>query len=79
MTSLTANMLQAVAGALKCSDGRRIELDLQPGHIRLYVNQTEIALSHGHAQEIVGGLLRGLLSSLKGTEKGSHFQFIYEQ
>ena len=78
MTSLTANIIQAIARSLKTPEGNRIEFTLESDNLSLAVDGQEVPLTAGSARQIVGNLFRGLLQSLHGAEAGKEFRFIYE-
>lgn len=79
MTNLTGNLIEAIARSLKAPEGDRIELNYDGQTLRMAVDQTELPLSVGSAQRIIGGLIRGLAESLHGAEGGKEFSFIYER
>jgi hypothetical protein len=78
MNSLTANILEATARSLKAQSGKRLEFVLAGENLMLSVEGQDIALDAGSARRIVGNVLKGLLQSLHGAEKGKEFRFIYE-
>jgi hypothetical protein len=79
MTTLTANVIQAVAKSLKASNGRRIEFTLQNDDLKLDVDDQNVPLDLGNAKRIVGNILLGLVKSLHGAESGQRFQFVVEE
>lgn len=79
MTSLTANVIQAVAKSLKASNGKRIEFTLQNEDLKLDVDGQNVPLDLGNAKRIVGNILSGLVKSLHGAESGQRFQFVVEE
>lgn len=79
MTSLTANVIQAVAKSLKASDGKRIEFSLQDDDLKLDVDGQNVPLDLGNAKRIVGNIFLGLIKSLHGAEVGQRFQFVCEE
>jgi hypothetical protein len=79
MTSLTSNVIQAVAKSLKASNGKRIEFTLQADDLKLDVDGQNIPLDLGNAKRIVGNILLGLAKSLHGAESGQRFQFVVEE
>ncbi len=78
MSTMTGNVVIAVARSLKAPDGKKIEFLMQGQELQLFVDGQEIPLSLGQARRIVGNLLHGLLSSLHGAESGTKFQFVCE-
>ena len=79
MTTLTANVIQAVAKSLKASNGKRIEFTLQNDDLKLDVDDQNVPLDLGNAKRIVGNILLGLVKSLHGAESGQRFQFVVEE
>jgi hypothetical protein len=78
MTTLSANVLIAIARSLKAPDGRHLEFLLKGEELQLQVDKQPVDLNLGRAKRIVGNLLRGLLVSLHGTESGTEFRFVCE-
>lgn len=76
MTTLTVNLLDAIALSLKAPEGNRLELTLDGDQLRLAVDDQEVPLNLGHAQHIIGNVLHGLTRSLHGAEEGTKFSFI---
>jgi hypothetical protein len=79
MTTLTANVIHAVAKSLKASNGKRIEFTLQNDDLKLDVDDQNVPLDLGNAKRIVGNILLGLVKSLHGAESGQRFQFVVEE
>jgi hypothetical protein len=79
MITLTANLLDAIARSLKAPDGNRVELTLDGDQLRLAVDEQEVPLNLGHAQQIIGNVIHGLTRSLHGAEGGTKFIFISDQ
>jgi len=78
MSTLTGNVVSAIARSLKAPDGKKIDFLMRGEELQLFVDDQEIPLSLGQARRIVGNVLRGLLSSLHGAETGAEFQFLCE-
>jgi len=78
MTTLTGNIIDAVARSLKSPEGKRFEFQLEHEQLRFFVDGTEVPLNLGHGQQIIGSILKGLVQSMHGAESGKLFQFIYE-
>ena len=78
MSTLTGNVVSAIARSLKAPDGKKIDFLMRGEELQLFVDDQEIPLSLGQARRIVGNVLRGLLSSLHGAETGTEFQFLCE-
>lgn len=76
MSTLIAHILDAIVRSLKTPEGNRIEFILHPDDLRLTIDEKEIPLNLGHAQQIVGNVLRGIALSLKGAEKAKELRFI---
>jgi hypothetical protein len=76
MSSLIANIIQAVVQSLKTPDGNRIEFILIGEDLRLNIDDQDVPLNLGHAKQIVGNVLRGIASSLKGAEHGKEIRFL---
>lgn len=79
MNELIGNILDGITRSLKASDGSRIEYLLREDKLSLEVDRKEVPLDLGQAQQIVGNVLRGILSSLRGAESGKEFRFIVER
>lgn len=78
MTLLVGNVVHAIARSLKSPEGRRIEFTLRGDELTMRVDEQPVLLNLGHAQQIVGNVLKGLQSSLKGAEDGREFTFVSE-
>ena len=78
MSTLTGNVVSAIAGSLKTQEGKKFEFVMRGEELQLFVDDQEIPLSLGQARRIVGNVFRGLLSSLHGAETGTEFRFIFE-
>lgn len=78
ISTLTGNVLAAIARSLKAPDGKKIEFVMRGEELQLIVEDQEVPLSLGQARRIVGNLLRGLLTSLHGAETGTEFRFLFE-
>jgi hypothetical protein len=78
MTTLSGNILLAIAQSLKAPEGRKLEFTLNGDELQLQVDEKPVDLNLGRAKKIIGNLLRGLLVSLHGSENGKEFQFVYE-
>lgn len=78
MTVLVGNVVSAIASSLKCPAGKRIEFQMAGEELSLKVDDQNVALDLGHARQIVGNVLKGLQSSLKGAENGQRFAFVSE-
>ena len=79
MATLTGNIIDAAAQSLKAPQGLQIRFVMNGAQVNLFVDGSEVSLDLGHAQQIVGNLLSGLLRSLKGTETAKQFEFICEK
>ena len=79
MTLLIGNITDAIARSLKSPEGSKIEFILHEKELRLLVDEQDIPLNLGHAQDIVGNIFAGIIKSLKGAETGSEFRFVYER
>jgi hypothetical protein len=79
ITELTGNLVDAIARSLKHAEGQNIQLILSGENLQMYVDQQEVPLDLGHASQIVGGVLRGLLQSLYGAENAKEIQFSCER
>ena len=79
MSNLTGNIILALAKSLKAADGKRIEFLLEENDLRLFVDSQEVPLDLGHAKQIGGNILKGLLKSIHGAESGQRFRFSAEQ
>lgn len=78
MTTLSGNVLIAIARSLKAPDGKQLKFTLTGEELQLHVDEQPVDLNLGRAKRIVGNLLRGLLMSLHGTENGKEFRFVCE-
>ena len=76
MTVLVGNVVHGIARSLKCPEGRRIEFTLRGDELMMRVDDQPVPLNLGHAQQIVGNVLKGLRNSMKGAESGQEFTFI---
>ncbi len=76
MSTLTGNVVAAIAHSLKAPDGKKIEFVMRGEELQLFIDDQEVPLSLGQARGIVGHVLRGLLSSLHGAETGTEFRLI---
>ncbi|PWT89574.1 MAG: hypothetical protein C5B54_08670 [Acidobacteria bacterium] len=79
MCSMIGNVVVALSKSLKTPRGNRIEFSLNQTDLHLRVDEQEVPLNLGHAQEIIGNILRGLIVSLKGAEQSKEFRFIHEE
>lgn len=77
MTLLVGNVVFGVVQSLKCPQGTRHEFTLKGTDLSLQVDGQPVPLDLGHAKQIVGSILKGILTSLKGAE-GSEFTFVSE-
>jgi hypothetical protein len=78
MESLIENVVRAVARSLKAPQTGAIEFVLHGDSLNLTVNGQPVPLDLGHAQHIVGNILRGIVQSLHGAEHGHEFRFLCE-
>ena len=78
MSTLIGNVVQAVARSLKTPQGSRIHFVLRGEELTLRIDEQQVPLNLGHAQQIVGNILQGITRSLKGAEACRNFEFIYE-
>lgn len=76
MSTLIANILEAIVRSLKTPGGDHIEFVLHDEDLQLTIDGKEVPLNLGHAQQIVGNLLRGIAESLKGAEEAKEVRFI---
>ena len=76
MSTLIANILEAIVRSLKTDQGDRIEFVLHENDLHLTIDGKEIPLNLGHAQQIVGNVLRGMAASLKGAESAKEIRFL---
>ncbi|HSE42592.1 MAG TPA: hypothetical protein VLH08_17625 [Acidobacteriota bacterium] len=79
MSNLTGNIILCLANSLKAAEGKHIEFTMQENDLQLFIDSNEVPLDLGHAKQIVGNILQGLLKSLHGAEAGQKFRFICEQ
>ena len=79
ITELTANVIDAVARSLKFSDGNLIQFRLRGEELQMFVDAKEISLNLGHASQIAGDVLKGLLKNLYGAENANEIDFICER
>ena len=79
ITVLIGNVMDAVARSLKTPEGKQVEFLIRGEELQLMVDQRDVPLNLGHAQQIVGNLFHGIRRSLKGAESGTEFRFIYER
>ena len=79
MTTLIANVIQAITKSVKASNGKRIEFTLQNDDLKLDVDDQNVPLDLGNAKRIIGNILLGLVKSLHGAESGQRFQFVVEE
>lgn len=75
MSTLIANILDAIVRSLKADPGDRIEFILHENDLHLTIDGKEIPLNLGHAKQIVGNVLRGMAASLKGAEEAKEIRF----
>jgi hypothetical protein len=78
MSNLTGNIILALVKSLKAAEGKRIEFLMEADDLRLFVDTNEVPLDLGHAKQIAGNVLRGLLKSVHGAESGREYRFTYE-
>ncbi len=76
---LNGNLVNAIARSLKASEGKRVRLVLNGDTLSMFVDENQVPLDLGRAAEIVGGVLKGLLSNLKGAENAVEVSFECER
>jgi hypothetical protein len=79
ITELTGNVIDAIARSLKFGEGNNIQFVLEGEKLTMFVDGKEVSLNLGHASQIVGDVLRGLLKHLYGAEGSRVVTFICEK
>lgn len=79
ITTLTANLIDAIASSLKCPRGNHIEFHMKGEILDLFVDGLEIPMDLGQAQKICNRLFSGLLASLRGAEGGKEYRFVLDR
>src|SRR5215471_4773582 len=79
MCSMVGNVVEALAKSLKSPRGSRVDFFLRGDDLQMQVDQKEVPLNLGHAKQIVGNVLRGILNSVHGAENASEIQITWEE
>ena len=79
IVELTGNILNAIAGSLKYTEGQLIEFRMMPDDLKMYVDAKEVPLNIGSASQIVRDVLTGLLKNLYGAENAKEVLLICER
>jgi hypothetical protein len=75
MSAFISNILDAIVRSLKAPSGKDVEFTLHAENLKLTIDGSEVSLNLGHAQQIVGNVLKGIATSLKGTEGAQEIRF----